>query len=116
MNRATVMQQKTHQPVKFEITEETHEAVEALITKAKLRAGDYIFPSRAKASPHLTTRQYALIVHQWIEGLRLAPANYGTHFLRRTKASLIYQRVKTKGCAAALRTYQTREHGKIPRC
>jgi len=94
MNRATVMQQKTHQPVQFEITEETREAVEAWITKAKLRAGDYLFPSRAKASPHLTTRQYARIVHQWIDGLGLDPANYGTHSLRRTKASLIYQRTK----------------------
>jgi len=94
MNRATVMQQKTHQPVQFEITEETREAVEAWIAKAKLCAGDYLFPSRAKASPHLTTRQYARIVHQWIDGLGLDPANYGTHSLRRTKASLIYQRTK----------------------
>ena len=94
MNRATVMQQKTHQPVQFEITEETREAVDAWIAKAGLRAGDYLFPSRAKAAPHLTTRQYARIVHQWIDGLGLDPANYGTHSLRRTKASPIYQRTK----------------------
>ena len=45
-------------------------------------------------SPHLTTRQYSRIVHQWIDGLGLDPANDGTHSLRRTKASLIYQRTK----------------------
>jgi integrase len=94
MKRATVIQQKTHQPVQFEINKETREAVEAWIAKAKLRAVDYLFPSRAKASPHLTTRQYARIVHQWIDGLGLDPANYGTHSLQRTKASLIYQRTK----------------------
>lgn len=88
------MQQKTHQPVQFEITPLTRQAVEAWLTKAKLRSDDYLFPSRVHNSPHITTRQYARIVHRWIADIGLDASAYGTHSLRRTKASLIYKRTK----------------------
>ena len=45
-------------------------------------------------SPHLSTRQYARLVEHWIIDIGLDPATYGTHFLRRAKAALIYQRTK----------------------
>ncbi len=41
-----------------------------------------------------TTRQYARIVDRWVREIGLDPAAYGTHSLRRTKASLIYRRTK----------------------
>lgn len=91
---AIVMQQKTGRPVQFEITESTREALTLWIKKAELRADDYVFHSRISASPHLGTRQYARIVHSWVEEIGLDPANYGTHTMRRTKASLIYRRTK----------------------
>jgi integrase len=47
-----------------------------------------------RPSPHLSTRQYARIVRGWVEEIGLDPAAYGTHTLRRTKASLIYRRTK----------------------
>ncbi len=53
---------------------------------------DFLFPSRIKGSAHLSTRQYAGIVYAWVESIGLAA--YGTDSLRRTKASLIYQRTK----------------------
>jgi site-specific recombinase XerD len=42
----------------------------------------------------LGTRQYARILDSWIEEIGLDPTAYGTHTIRRTKASLIYRRTK----------------------
>lgn len=94
MSRAIVMQQKTHRPVQFELTEQTRDAVAAWITKAGLSSEQHLFQSRLKKSPHITTRQYARIVHQWVGAIGLDPAAYGTHTMRRTKATLIYRRTK----------------------
>ncbi len=90
--RAMVMQQKTGRPVQFEITQLTREAVQAWIQHAKLNPSDCLFTSRVTSSPHLSTRQYARIVHRWVEEAGLELAAYGTHTMRRTKASLIYRR------------------------
>jgi len=92
--RAIVMQQKTSQPVQFEITTPTRDAVTEWIKEAALANDDYLFPSRVHASPHLGTRQYARILDSWIEEIGLDPTSYGTHTIRRTKASLIYRRTK----------------------
>jgi integrase len=92
--RAIVMQQKTQRPVQFEITEQTREAVARWIGKASLKPEEFLFPSRLHRSPHLSTRQYARIVDRWVREIGLDPAAYGTHSLRRTKASLIYRRTK----------------------
>lgn len=92
--RAVVMQQKTQHPVQFEITEPTREAISAWIGHAKLRPEDYLFSSREADSAHLSTRQYGRIVEGWVREIGLNPAAYGTHTLRRTKASLIYRRTK----------------------
>ena len=93
-NRAIVMQQKTRRPVQFEITEQTRESVTAWIRYANRRPEYYLFPSRLHISPRLSTRQYARIVRSWVREIGLNPAEYGTHTLRRTKASLIYRRTK----------------------
>lgn len=92
--RAMIMQQKTKQPVQFEITEQTREAVSNWIKVANLGSNDYLFKSRFKNSPHISTRQYARIVNSWVSGIGLDPAKYGTHSIRRTTASLIYRRTK----------------------
>jgi integrase len=88
------MQQKTQRPVQFEITEQTREAVAKWIHHAKLSSDDFLFRSRLHGSPYLSTRQYARIVDGWVREIGLDPAAYGTHTLRRTKASLIYRRTK----------------------
>ena len=93
-SRTTILQQKTHRPVQFEITELTRAAVEQWIHANGLRLEDYLFPSRIKESPHLSTRQYARIVHSWVSSIGLESANYGTHTMRRTKVSLIYGQTK----------------------
>ena len=92
--RAIVLQQKTQRPVQFEITEQTRHALGAWISQSQLPPQSYLFPSRLHDSPHLSTRQYARIVDQWIANIGLDSSSYGTHSMRRTKAALIYRRTK----------------------
>jgi integrase len=92
--RAIVLQHKTQRPVQFEITSATRDALQMWIKKAALRPEDYLFPSRIHASPHLGTRQYARILGRWVEELGPDRTDYGTHSMRRTKATLIYKRTK----------------------
>jgi len=94
MSRADVMQRKTGQPVQFEITEETQVSVSAWLSEAADNASHYLFTSRIRKSAHLSTRQYARIAHNWFESIGLDPSMYGTHSMRRTKATLIYRRTK----------------------
>ena len=93
-SRAIVMQKKTQRPVQFEITEQTRDAVAAWIAARHLKPEQFLFPSRVSESPHLSTRQYSRVVSSWLGSIGLDPATYGTHSLRRTKATLIYRRTK----------------------
>jgi len=92
LKRAMIMQQKTKQPVQFEITDQTRKAIIDLIAIQNLKQDDYLFRSRFHNSSHISTRQYARIVESWVSGIGLDPADYGTHSMRRTKVSLIYRR------------------------
>lgn len=92
--RAMVVQMKTQRPVQFEPTEPTRVAVSAWLEKSRLRSDQFLFPSRLARSPHLSTRQYARIVHHWVDAVGLDSSAYGTHSIRRTKATLIYKRTK----------------------
>jgi site-specific recombinase XerD len=94
VHRAIIMQQKTQRPVQFEITEQTRQSVLGWIDKRRLTAAQYLFPSRVIDSQHLSTRQYARIVSSWVNSIGLDPSAYGTHSVRRTKATLIYRRTK----------------------
>ncbi|QGY01909.1 tyrosine-type recombinase/integrase [Methylobacterium mesophilicum SR1.6/6] len=90
--RTTIIQQKTGQPVPFELTETTRETLAAWLKLRGLRASDWLFPSRSRPGEHLTTRQYGRLVDEWVTLIGLDPAGYGTHSLRRTKVALIYRR------------------------
>ncbi len=92
--RDIVMQQKTKQPVQFELSKGTRLSLTNWLRERGLRTGDYLFPSRVRHSPHLSTRQYSRIVSRWIEAIGLDSAAYGTHTMRRTKPTLIYRRTK----------------------
>jgi integrase len=93
-SRAMIMQRKTARPVQFEITLRTRTSVSRWIQRINLCSGSYLFPSRVHQSLHLSTRQYARIVESWVAGIGLDPTAYGTHSLRRTKATLIYRQTK----------------------
>jgi integrase len=92
--RAVIMQRKTQQPVQFEITEQTRNTIELWVQRAGIQFNEHIFPSRMTPLNHISTRQYARLVSQWVSDIGLDPAVYGTHSLRRTKATLIYRRTK----------------------
>jgi len=91
-SRASVIQKKTGVPVRFEVTPAARETINAWIRKAELTDRDWLFPSRIHACPHLTTRQYQRRVKGWVALIGLDPTRYGSHSLRRTKATLIYKR------------------------
>jgi len=92
--RAIIMQRKTKRPVQFEITDQTRMAVGRLIELQRLGPQDHLFPSRENRTSHLSTRQYAKLLKDWVTDIGLDPRAYGTHSLRRTKATLIYRRTK----------------------
>jgi integrase len=91
-DRTTVMQKKTGRPVQFEITEQTRASIRDWLSSIEAQNGQYLFPSRFRGRPHLSTRQYARIVHAWVGRVGLDSTAYGTHSMRRTKAAQIYKK------------------------
>ena len=90
--RATIVQKKTGRPVQFEISEQSRNSVEAWLPTLRATGSRYLFPTRIHASPHISIRQYARLVHRWIKSIGLESASYGTHSMRRTKAAQIYRK------------------------
>ena len=92
-DRATVRQKKTGRPVRFELSEQTRQAVDDYLKAANKRPGEFLFTGRRRGpNRNMTTRQYARLVSEWIGSVGLDPRLFGTHSLRRTKATLIYRR------------------------
>jgi len=91
MERATVRQKKTNRPVRFELTEQTRQAVDDYLAQCSKCHGEFLFPGRSNQRS-LTTRQYARLVSDWTSSIGLDCSLFGTHSLRRTKATLIYRR------------------------
>jgi integrase len=92
LDRATVRQKKTGRPVRFELTEQTRQAIDEYLRLNGRQPGEFLFAGRSGNGNRLTTRQYARLVGQWIASIGLDPLKFGTHSLRRTKATLIYRR------------------------
>ena len=90
-SRATVVQQKTGRPVQFELLDPAQASLLAWLECRGGAVGDYVFPSRVDHARHISTRQYARLVEEWVVGIGLRREDYGTHSLRRTKAALIYK-------------------------
>ena len=85
-------QKKTGRPVRFELTEQTRQAVDDYIKAAGKKPGEFLFSGRGGHNRCMTTRQYARLVSIWVATIGLDPHFFGTHSLRRTKATLIYRR------------------------
>ena len=92
--RAAILQRKTQRPVQFELTEQTRDSISTWLNALRPGSQQYLFPSRLRGSPHLSTRQYNRIVKEWVQSIGLDPSVYGTHTMRRTKATLIYRRTR----------------------
>jgi integrase len=91
-DRATVRQKKTGRPVRFELSEQTRQAIDDYLQAANKRPGEFLFTGRRGPETSMTTRHYARLVSDWIGSVGLDPRLFGTHSLRRTKATLIYRR------------------------
>lgn len=91
-DRASVRQKKTGRPVKFELTDSTRQAVDDYLKATGKKAGEYLLTGRRRPNCNLTTRQYARLLSNWLARVGLDPHLFGTHSLRRTKATLIYRR------------------------
>nr|WP_254432245.1 tyrosine-type recombinase/integrase [Aquisalimonas sp. 2447] len=102
VKRAAAIQKKTDRPVQFELTPQTRQAAEKWVSKAHLQPGDYLFPNRVHASPHISSQQYARILKSWVAELGLDPAEYGIHSLRRAKATLVCRRSRDVGTNRSL--------------
>jgi integrase len=92
IDRANVRQRKTGRPVRFELTEVTRQALDDYIRVSGRKPGQCLFQGRRGPDQHLTTRQYARLVGEWVSSIGLDPLKYATHSMRRTKATLIYRR------------------------
>src|SRR5579864_2155723 len=90
--RASVRQRKTGRIVRFELTEQTRETLDEYLGAFGRKPGDFLFPSRRHKDRCITTRQYARLVSGWLASIGLDPSFFGTHSLRRAKATLIYRR------------------------
>ena len=91
-DRATIRQKKTRRGVKFEITEQTRQSIDDYLRALPKEPRDYLFGAGEGSVRGLTTRQYARLVARWVASIGLDPLIYGTHSLRRTKATQIYRR------------------------
>jgi integrase len=90
-SRAIVVQQKTGRPVQFELLEPARGSLLAWFERRGGTLDDHAFPSRVDHADHISTGQYARLVDEWVTGIELRREDYGTHSLRRTKASIIYK-------------------------
>jgi integrase len=91
-DRATIRQRKTGRPVRFELSEQTRQAINNYLKATNKKPGEFLFTGRRGSQTNMTTRQYARLVSEWIASAGLDPRLFGTHSLRRTKATLIYRR------------------------
>src|SRR2546430_9924421 len=91
-DRATVRQKKTGRPVRFELSEQTRQAIDDYLKAANKRPGEFLFTGRRGANASMTTRHYARLVSEWIGSDGLDPSLFWTHSVRRTQATPIYRR------------------------
>ncbi len=92
IDRASVRQKKTGRPVKFEISEQTRQAIDDYLQTKNKVPSDFLFTGRRGNDRCLTTRQYARLVSEWVSLVGLDSSLFGTHSIRRTKATLIYRK------------------------
>ena len=78
--------------MRFEVTEQTRQAIDDYLRVANRKQGQFLFAAQREPGLGLSTRQYARLVGYWIRSIGLDPCMFGTHSLRRTKATLIYRR------------------------
>ena len=90
--RTSVLQSKTQKPVRFELTEGTRNSIESWLSDPMMIGQEFLWPGRFHEPLHISTRQYARLVRDWVQSIGLEPSAYGTHSMRRTKVAQIYKK------------------------
>ena len=101
LTQVDMVSDQSGHPIHFELSEDTRRLVSAWVVEKKLKASSYLFASRVSGSPHISARQYARIVADWISLIDLDPRGYSSQSLRRSKAMLIYSRTRDLDAAQA---------------
>ena len=78
LDRATVRQRKTGRPVRFEMTEQTRQAVDDYLRECGRKTGQFLFAGRGPGDRGLTTRQYARLVGDWVSSIGLVLLRHKT--------------------------------------
>ena len=86
--------------VPFGITEPARDTLAAWLAQR-----GRLFPSRTRPGEHLSTRQYARLVGEWVAMIDLDPTAC-THSLRRTKVALVYSRTGNLRACQLLLTFR----------
>lgn len=87
-------QRKTGIDVQFEVTPRTQQSLSRWVQSSALSANDFIFQSERRNNQPISYSYYRTIIRSWAEQLGLDADLYGTHSMRRTKATLVYARTK----------------------
>jgi site-specific recombinase XerC len=90
--RTSILQSKTKSPVRFEITDGTRTSLAEWLSDPAMIGHEYLWPGRFHDRPHISTRQYARLLKDWVCSIGLEPSAYGTHSMRRTKVAQIYKK------------------------
>lgn len=90
--RASIIQSKTQKLVRFEITEGTRKSLLRWMNEPLMIGSEYLWPGRFHERLHISTRQYARLVREWVKSIGLESSAYGTHSMRRTKVAQIYRK------------------------
>ena len=114
--RASITQSKTRHSVRFEITDGTRNSIAAWLEDPAKIGSEHLWPGRFHDRLHISTRQYARLVREWVISIGLEPSSYGTHSMRRTKVAQIYRKAGEPASGpASARPYQNGQHRPLPR-
>ncbi len=113
-SRTIVVQQQTGRPVQFELLDSARSSILAWLEHRGGALDDFVFPSRIDHDRHMSTRQYARLVDEWVTSIGLRREDHGAHPLRRTKVAIIYKQTgQPARCADPARSHRDREHRSI---
>lgn len=90
--RASLPQSKTRKPVRFEISEGTRTSLAKWMEDPLMVGSENLWPGRFHERLHISTRQYARIVRDWVSSIGLEVTAYETHLMRCTKVTQIYRK------------------------
>lgn len=90
--RASIAQSKIQRSVRFEITEGTRKSILRWMEGPLMVGSEYLWSGRFHERLHISTRQYARLVGEWVKSIVLDPTSFGTHSMRRTKVTQIYKK------------------------